>query len=94
MELHGELSAGTVLGRQSRPQDYGFVDGVLARLDITAHLSDLVATWRVHGAAICGLLAPVQFLALVVAEVTHSADATGWPAHRTRLLRIFAFQPA
>jgi hypothetical protein len=44
VELHGELTTGTILGRQPWPQDDGAVDGVVAGLDIPARPSDLVTT--------------------------------------------------
>ncbi len=44
MKLHSELTAGTILGRQPRPQDGGTVAGVLANLGIPARLSDLITT--------------------------------------------------
>jgi hypothetical protein len=44
MKLHSELTTGTILRRQPRPQDDGNVDGVLANLAIPNRLSDLVTT--------------------------------------------------
>lgn len=44
MKLHGELTAGAILGRRSRPHDDGTVDGVLGSLDIPAHLNDDLVT--------------------------------------------------
>ena len=69
MKLHGELTAGTILGRQPRPQDNGIVHDVLASLDIPpAPLSDLVTPKRAVDPAI-------RPLAPVVTEITHSAHA-------------------
>jgi hypothetical protein len=44
MKLHSELTTGTILRRQPRPQDDGNVDGELANLAIPNRLSDLVTT--------------------------------------------------
>lgn len=73
MELHSKLTAGTILGRQTRTQDDRAVDGILGRLHNPARLSDdLVTAHKAVGAAI-------RLLVLISAEVTHSAHARPRP---------------
>lgn len=69
VKLHGELTAGAVLGRRPGPYDNGSVESVLGSLGIPARpIDNSVTAQRAVGTA-------VRFVELVVAEKAHCANA-------------------